>query len=139
MKYLFTVLLLICALPLAAQTAPQTGPEKDIRQQTQAELTKTALELEQALTLQPASVELHVKLGFTYTRLGRADAAQRAFEGAVKLDPRKAIAHYMLGLIYEKKGLKDKAAEAWRACLATAAEQKLKETAVKHLNNLNAR
>lgn len=139
MKYLFTLLLLACALPLAAQTAPQTGPEKDIRLQTPAELNRTALELEQALTLQPANVELHVKLGFTYTRLGRADDAQRAFESAVKLDPRKAIAHYMLGLIYEKKGLKDKAIEAWRACLATAAEQKLKDTAVKHLNNLNAR
>ncbi|OGR39816.1 MAG: hypothetical protein A2X29_06175 [Elusimicrobia bacterium GWA2_64_40] len=138
MNYLFTALLLACALPLAAQTAPQTGPEKDIRLQTQAELSKTAVELEQALTLQPASVELHVKLGFTYTRLGRADAAQHAFEGAVRLDPRKAIAHYMLGLIYEKKGLKEKAIAAWKACLETAAEQKLKDTAVKHLNNLNA-
>jgi tetratricopeptide (TPR) repeat protein len=84
-------------------------------------------------------LELHVKLGFTYTRLGRADAAQRAFENAVRLDPRRAIAHYMLGLIYEKKGLKDKAIAAWKACLETAAEQKLKDTAVKHLNNLNAR
>lgn len=139
MKYLFTLLLLAFALPLAAQTAPQAGPDKDIRLQTPAELNKTALELEQALALQPANVELHVKLGFTYTRLGRADDAQRAFESAVRLDPRKAIAHYMLGLIYEKKGLKDKAIASWKACLETAAEQKLKDTAVKHLNNLNAR
>jgi len=139
MKYLLTALLLACALPLAAQTEPPAGHDKDIRLQTPAELARTAVELEQALTLQPANVDLHVKLGFTYTRLGRADAAQAAFEGAVRLDPRRAIAHYMLGLIYEKKGLKDKAIAAWKACLETAAEQKLKDTAVKHLNNLNAR
>lgn len=137
MKYILTALMLACAAPACAQQAPGAG--KDIRQQTPAELTATAAQLEQALLLQPDSTDLHVKLGFTYTRLGRADDAQRAFENAVRLDPGKAIAHYMLGLIYEKKGLRDKAVAAWRACLATAAEQPMRDTALKHLNNLNAR
>lgn len=137
MKYILTALMLGCAAAACAQPAPGAG--KDILQQTPAELIVTASELERTLALQPDNTDLHVKLGFTYTRLGRADDAQRAFENAVRLDPGKAIAHYMLGLIYEKKGLRDRAVTAWRACLATAAEQPMRDTAFKHLTNLNAR
>lgn len=135
MRYLLFSLLFACTAQAGAQTAP-AGADKDIRLQTPAELARTATELEQALILQPANVELHIKLGFTYTRLGKADEAQRSFETAARLDPKKAIAHYMLGLIYEKKGLKAKAIASWQACLDTAAEPQMRETAIKHLNTL---
>lgn len=138
MKYIIFSLLVSCSIPAMAQTTAGAAG-KDIRTQTQAELVKTAAELEQAIILQPNNVDFHVKLGFAYTRLQRADDAQRAFENAVRLDPRKAIAHYMLGLVYEKKGMTDKAIASWKACLETATEQRLKDTAVKHLNNLNAK
>lgn len=138
MKYLLFSLLFACAAQATAQTAP-AGADKDIRLQTPAELARTATEVEQALVMQPENVELHLKLGFTYTRLGKADEAQRAFETAARLDPKKAIAHYMLGLIYEKKGLKARAIAAWQACLDTAAEPQMRETALKHLNTLKAR
>lgn len=133
MKYLLISLFFAGAVPAMAQTA---GPDKDIRLQTPAELVATAARLEQAAITQPDNVELHIKLGFTYTRLGRADDAQRSFENAVRLDPKRAIAHYMLGLIYEKKGLKDKAIAAWKACLENAVEPHIRETALKHLTNL---
>lgn len=138
MRYLLFSLLFAGAAQAAAQPAPG-GAGKDIRLQTPAELARTATELEQALIMQPGNVELHLKLGFTYTRLGKADEAQRVFETAARLDPGKAIAHYMLGLIYEKKGLKAKAIAAWQACLDTAADPHMRETAIKHLNTLNAR
>jgi len=136
MRYLLISLFLAGAAPALAQN---TGPVKDIRLQTPAELRLTATELEQALILQPANVDLHIKLGFTYTRLGKADDARRSFETAARLDPKKAIAHYMLGLIYEKKGLKDQAIASWKACLETAAEPRLRDTAIKHLNNLSSK
>ena len=107
------------------------GPKGDLA----ADLMTQSL-LEQALILQPVNVELHIKLGFTYTRLGKADEAQRSFETAARLDPKKAIAHYMLGLIYEKKGLKAKAIASWQSCLDTAADPHMRETAIKHLNTL---
>lgn len=135
MRYLLFFLLFAGAAQAGAQTAT-AGADKDIRLQTPAELARTATELEQALILQPANVELHIKLGFTYTRLGKADEAQRSFETVARLDPKKAIAHYMLGLIYEKKGLKAKAIASWQACLDTAADPHMRETAIKHLNTL---
>lgn len=138
MKYLLISFLMACSAPAMAQGAAG-GHDKDIRLQTPEELTRTAAALEEAVKLSPYDVDLRVKLGFTYTRLGKADEAQKAFESAVSLDPKKAIAHYMLGLIYEKKGLVDKAVAAWKACLENASEPRLRETALKHLNNLAAR
>jgi len=138
MRYLLISLFLAGAVPAMAQTAAP-GVDKDIRLQTPAELTRTAAVLEQALITQPDNLEFHIKLGFAYTRLGKADDAQRAFENAVRLDPKKAIAHYMLGLIYEKKGLRDRAVVAWTACLQTAVDPHIRETALKHLNALNSR
>jgi len=137
MKHILTAFLIGLAATAAAQSFPAL-PEKDIRLQTAEELAATAAALEAAIELKPAEVDLRVKLGFTYTRLGKADEAQRAFESAVSLDPKKAIAHYMLGLIYEKKGLKEKAVAAWKACLESSPEPRLRETALKHLNNLTA-
>ncbi|OGR44552.1 MAG: hypothetical protein A2X35_00370 [Elusimicrobia bacterium GWA2_61_42] len=139
MRYFLILLLAAFAAPVRAQNTPPPVADKDIRLQTPEELTRTAASLEEAVRLKPADVDLQVKLGFTYTRLGKADEAQKAFESAAALDPKKAIAHYMLGLIYEKKELKDKAVAAWKACLASAAEPRLRETALKHLNNLTAR
>ncbi|MDO8804144.1 MAG: tetratricopeptide repeat protein [Elusimicrobiota bacterium] len=138
MKHLLLSFLMAGAVPAMAQTAP-AGADKDIRLQTPAELVITAAALERALLTQPDNLELYIKLGFAYTRLGRADDAQRAFENAVRIDPKRAIAHYMLGLIYEKKGLKDKAIVAWTACLQTAVDPHIRETALKHLNALTPR
>ena len=100
------------------------------------ELENNAVTLNGAIKQDPANVELYIRLGFTYTKLEKADEAQTAFENAVRLDPKKAIAHYMLGLIYEKKDLKDKAIASWKACLETATEPRLRETALKHLHHL---
>lgn len=137
MKKIYIALLFGCAAAAFAQVPP-TGPDKNITAQTLAELNQTAADTERQLLQQPENIELHLKLGFTYTRLGRADDAQRAFENAVRLDPKRAIAHYMLGLIYEKKGLRAQAIAAWKACLENAHDPRLKDTALKHLNNLGA-
>ncbi len=135
MKYFLSAVLLCCSLPAMAQ-ANKIPSAAEIKSQTPAELAKTALDLEQALVLQPGNGELYEKLGFVYTRLHRIDDAQKAFESAARLEPKEPIIHYMLGLIYEKKGLKPQAVAAWKACLDNAPNDHMRETAIKHLNNL---
>ena len=132
MRYLLLAAFLAAAAPALAQ-----GEPRDIRTQNVEELKKTAADLEDAVKLQPANAELYIKLGFTYTRLEKADDAQRVFERAALLAPEKAITHYMLGLIYEKKALKSKAIAAWTACLKNAVEPHMRETARKHLHHLS--
>ena len=136
MKYILIYLLMACAAPAMAQAVPGVV-DKDIRAQTHEELRITASALEEAIKLKPAEVDLRVKLGFAYTRLEKADEAQRAFESTVSLDPRKAIAHYMLGLIYEKKGLTAQALAAWRACLDSTQDPRMRDTAIRHIHHLS--
>ena len=133
MRYILLAALLAAAAPAMAQGGP-----RDIRSQSAAELKITAADLEEAVKKQPENAELYIKLGFTYTRLEKADDAQRVFERAALLAPEKAITHYMLGLIYEKKGLRDKAIASWTACLKNAVEPHMRETARKHLHHLSA-
>ena len=135
MRFILLAFFLAAAPVSWAQTPPGEG-NKDIKQQSEQELKKTAADLEEAVKQHPEKVELHIRLGFTFTKLAKIDEARKSFETAVKLDPKKAIAHYMLGLIYEKKGLKDEAISAWKACLENADEPRLRETALKHLHHL---
>ena len=133
-RLLLVCLFLFSAAALTART--RSGENYRDTGRTQEELRKEAGDLETAALQNPGDIELHIRLGFIYTKLERADDAQRAFENAVRLDPKRAIAHYMLGLIYEKKGMTERAITAWRACLDNAGEERLRETARKHLHHL---
>jgi len=136
--FLLMFFLAATALPVARAYSDE-GRWNSGKHLSVQELENNAVTLNGAIKQDPANVELHIKLGFTYAKLEKADEAQTAFENAVRLDPKKAIAHYMLGLIYEKKDLKDKAITAWKACLETATEQWMGEKALKHLHHLRSR
>ena len=137
MRFILLALFLAAAPVSRAQTPP--GEEnKDIKQQSEVELKKTASDLEEAVRQHPEKVELHIRLGFTYTKLGKIDEARKSFETTIKLDPKKAIAHYMLGLIYEKKGLRAQAVAAMKACRDNAADPLLREKASVHLHRLSS-
>ena len=136
MRYLLLSFFLAAAMPPAARAQLEEGRWNSGIHHSVDEHIKNAATLEEAIKQDPANIELYIRLGFTYSKLEKADDAQRAFENAVRLDPKRAIAHYMLGLIYEKKGLKEKALTAWQACLDNATEPHLRDTAIKHLHHL---
>ena len=126
----------LSAVPACRAQNPleQTNQVMDPKQLS--DLNKTAADLQEEIKQHPEKAELHIRLGFTWAKLGKVGEARRSFENAVKLDPKKAIAHYMLGLIYEKQGLKAEAVAAWKACLESADGPRLRETALKHLHHL---
>ncbi len=136
MRYLLLSFVLAAAMPPTAQAQLGGGHWDSGTHHSVDEHKKNAAELEETIKKDPSNIELYIRLGFTYSKLEKADDAQRAFENAVRLDPKRAIAHYMLGLIYEKKGLKEKAISAWQACLDNATEPHLRDTAIKHLHHL---
>ena len=92
--------------------------------------------IEAAIAKDPGNSELWLHLGFACKKLDDVEGSQNAFEKAVSLNPRSASAHYMLGLIYEKKKLKEQAIASWKACLANATDDQMKEIARKHLAHL---
>lgn len=132
-KMLFAALLF---LPLAAY-AQHHHPHEKLTPEMRAQLTREATALEAQAVASPKDAEIYMRLGYTYSRLGQANDAQRAFENAVRLNPKKDSAYYMLGLIYEKKGLKDMALAAWKSCLEITADPRIKATAQKHIYHLS--
>jgi tetratricopeptide (TPR) repeat protein len=133
MKNLLIAVLFFSPSLLGAEPPAPPKETPEVREQ----LKQEAARLEKLAQASPADADLQVKLGFTYARLDQADDAQRAFESAVRLDAKRAVAWYMLGLIYEKKGLKDKALAAWKTCLETAQEPRMKDTAARHIHHLS--
>lgn len=125
-----TIILGSAFLALAAvwQARSESQPDPEVKRAKQA--------LETAIRKDPANSELWLHLGFVEKKLGDVEASQQAFEKTVALNPKSASAYYMLGLIYEKKKLVDQAISAWKACLANATEDQMKEIAQKHLAHL---
>lgn len=136
MKYLLLAFLLTFTVMPVARGRAAEPHWKALPPRNAEQLAKDASELEAAVRREPDNIELYIRLGFTYTKLKKVDDAQRAFENAARLNPKRPIAQYMLGLIYEKKGETKKAITAWEACLENAAEERLRETARKHLHYL---
>ncbi|MEI8345785.1 MAG: tetratricopeptide repeat protein, partial [Candidatus Omnitrophota bacterium] len=80
---------LTAAAPQAAQAQEHEGRWNSGKQLSAEELTKNVAELELAVKQNPADIELYIRLGFTYSKLGKADDAQKAFESAVRLNPKR--------------------------------------------------
>ena len=108
-------------------------------QSPQEDLQVARSVLEKALKEHPRNAELHTLLGFVFRRMDRLDDAERSFAQAVAFNARKAEAHFMLRMIREKKGLVKEAKESWKACLESATEPGMRETARRHLSVLESR
>jgi len=126
MKTIWIFTMLLSLFFLAAMT-----PEE------KAKLENLVSEISENIKAHPKETSLYIELGFAYSKLGKVNKAQAAFEKARLLNPKKAIVHYMLGLIYEKKELKKQAIASWKKCLETATKKDIKETAIKHIKLLS--
>ncbi|MFO7900992.1 MAG: sulfatase-like hydrolase/transferase [Planctomycetota bacterium] len=63
------------------------------------------------------AVDMHVKLGMAYRRLGKRDAAARQFRIAIRLDPPNAEAHSKLGNLLSRGGEFEAAIPHYEAAL----------------------
>jgi tetratricopeptide (TPR) repeat protein len=97
------------------------------------------LRLEEALRVDPRSVEAHVHLGNVFDDLGRAADAEREYRAALALDPQEPNAHYNLGLLYAEQGRHDDAVREMRAARAAApADAELASALVERLERAGA-
>lgn len=119
---------------IMAVAAFLAAPSSSRASQKDLEIAKGVLE--EALKEHPKNAELHTLLGFVFRKMEKLEDAERAFSEAVAANPDKAEAHLMLGMLREKKGLKKEALASWRACLATAKQQGMRETAQRHIDQL---
>ncbi|MBI4064598.1 MAG: tetratricopeptide repeat protein [Elusimicrobia bacterium] len=102
----------------------------------QKEYEKAFAMLESLAQSDGRNSEVHLLLGHVSSKLGKWDKAIQSFEETTRLDPESVAAYLQLGFLYEKRKDNVKAAEAWAKVLSLAKNEKTRELAQKHLNNL---
>lgn len=91
-----------------------------------SELTRTS----------PQDFQAHFLLGLAATKLQNWDVAVTSFEAVLSLEKNHLPSCLQLAFLYEKKKDFSRARESWRRVSELAKDEKTKNIAQKHLNNL---
>ncbi len=82
------------------------------------------------------SADNYVLMGIAYLEKNDAKNAEENFKKALLLDKKTVSAHYMLAMLYEKEKKYDQSIEKWEKICKYTKNEKLKNLAVKHLEQL---
>ena len=82
------------------------------------------------------SADNYVLMGIAYLEKNDAKNAEENFKKALFLDKKTVSAHYMLAMLYEKEKRNDQSIEKWEKICKYTKNEKLKNLAVKHLEQL---
>jgi Tfp pilus assembly protein PilF len=82
------------------------------------------------------SAENYVLMGIAYLEKNDAKNAEENFKKALLLDKKTVSAHYMLAMLYEKEKKYEQSIEKWKKICKYTKNEKLKNLAVKHLEQL---
>jgi len=82
------------------------------------------------------SADNYVLMGIAYLEKNDATNAEENFKKALLLDKKTVSAHYMLAMLYEKEKKYEQSIEKWKKICKYTKNEKLKNLAVKHLEQL---
>lgn len=82
------------------------------------------------------SADNYVLMGIAYLEKNDAKNAEENFKKALFLDKKTVSAHYMLAMLYEKEKKYEQSIEKWKKICKYTKNEKLKNLAVKHLEQL---
>ncbi|MDD3064690.1 MAG: hypothetical protein PHI20_00915 [Endomicrobiaceae bacterium] len=82
------------------------------------------------------SADNYVLMGIAYLEKNDAKNAEENFKKALLLDKKTVSAHYMLAMLYEKEKKYEQSIEKWKKICKYTKNEKLKNLAVKHLEQL---
>jgi len=82
------------------------------------------------------SADNYVLMGIAYLEKNDAKNAEENFKKALLLDKKTVSAHYMLAMMYEKEKRYEQSIEKWEKICKYTKNKKLKNLAVKHLEQL---
>lgn len=82
------------------------------------------------------SADNYVLMGIAYLEKNDATNAEENFKKALLLDKKTVSAHYMLAMLYEKEKRYEQSIEKWEKICKYTKNEKLKNLAVKHLEQL---
>jgi len=104
----------------SADAVVQEHIDRGIDYAEDGDLEAAIAEFEEAIALNPESVNAHGNLGIACVQLERFEEGIAAYQEALKLDPEHADLHYNLGLAYRKAGRPDDAVTAYERAVELA-------------------
>jgi tetratricopeptide (TPR) repeat protein len=106
---------------LGAVQALNLGADPHLRHaialEQQGKLNEAIQEQDQALAIDPKSVQAHINLISLYGRTGQIEKAEQHFQEAVRLNPNRADAYYNHGVLVFDSGKYAEAEQAFRQAL----------------------
>ena len=106
---------------MGAVQALNLGADQHLRRsidlEQQGKLNEAIQEQDQALAIDPKSVQAHINLISLYGRTGQMEKAEQHFEQAVRLNPNRADAYYDEGVLLFGQGKYPEAEQAFRQAL----------------------
>lgn len=100
------------------------------------ELDSAIASLQEGLSIDPLSFQLHYHLGLLYGRRDNVFEAIHELETAVDLQPRNFSVLRNLAVLYQRAGFKHKAIEMWERALGNAPDDETRQGIKDHLMSL---
>jgi len=110
--------------------------EKGMDLYRSGDLDAAITKLQEGLTIDPLSFQLHYHLGLLCGRRDDLFEAIHALETAVELQPRNFSALKNLAILYQRAGFKHKATEMWERSLGAAPDADTRKGIKEHLMSL---
>ena len=135
MKKVFFVLffLFINAVVFSEQT--NNGPQQTLTLINEGKNDEAIAQIKNDL-LQKETADKYILIAIAYIEEEQFSLAEESLNKALSLQPKAVPAYYMLAMLYEKQKLWDKAIQKWENICKYTKNEKLKELAQKHLEQL---
>jgi len=134
MKKIFFILLFLF-INTVVFCEQNNGPHQTLTLINEGKNDEAIEQIKQDL-LQNETAEKYILMAIAYIEEEKFNLAEESLNKAISLQPKAVPAYYMLAMLYEKQKLWDKAIEKWDNICKYTKNEKLKELAQKHLEQL---
>uniref|UniRef100_UPI0039B87533 tetratricopeptide repeat protein n=1 Tax=Candidatus Ruminimicrobium bovinum TaxID=3242779 RepID=UPI0039B87533 len=131
--FFILIFLFINAVVFSEQT--NKGPQQTLTLINEGKNDEAIAQIKNDL-LQKETADKYILIAIAYIEEEQFFLAEESLNKALSLQPKAVPAYYMLAMLYEKQKLWDKAIQKWENICKYTKNEKLKELAQKHLEQL---
>jgi len=135
MKKVFFVLFFLFVNTVVFSEQTNNGPQQTLTLINEGKNDEAIAQIKNDL-LQKETADKYILIAIAYIEEEQFSLAEESLNKALSLQPKAVPAYYMLAMLYEKQKLWDKAIQKWENICKYTKNEKLKELAQKHLEQL---
>lgn len=135
MKKIFFILIFLFINAVVFSEQTNNGPQQTLTLINEGKNDEAIAQIKNDL-LQKETADKYILIAIAYIEEEQFSLAEESLNKALSLQPKAVPAYYMLAMLYEKQKLWDKAIQKWENICKYTKNEKLKELAQKHLEQL---